>query len=137
MEQSKIVDASMTRSKALPNGADTATSPSLDLGPTTAWGQRDASVEFKLSAPALAVGELPDGETMTYSILTSDNADLSSPTVLMPSVIVQTGAGGAGAAAASYLFRLPSDSQRYLGFKAVNSGAGDASAKSASMEARF
>ena len=72
---------------------------------------------------------------IAYSISQSDNADLSSPTVLYSSVIVQTGAGGAGAAAATYTCRLPVDVKRYVGVRIVSGAStADASSVSATLE---
>jgi len=45
-------------------------------------------------------------------------------------VLVQTGAGGAGAAAATARFAIPSDCERYVRVTATNSGTGDASGAS-------
>lgn len=129
-----VRDALLKLTKALPNGAATIYSDSIDTG-TTTTGAQLSPVEFLLTAPALVVGDLADGATMKYSILTDtvDPIDGSS-TVLFADCIVQTGAGGAGAAAATFRFKLPSNAGRLIGFKAVNSGAGDASDKSATLE---
>jgi len=54
-----------------------------------------------------------------------------------PGVIVQLGAGGAGAAAATFTARLPVDVKRYVRVKAVGSVAGDASAASLTFEVLF
>jgi hypothetical protein len=68
----------------------------------------------------------------------SANADLSSPTTKIASAIVQTGAGGVGAAAATYRFRAASDWPRYVGFTAVSGvSTTDASALSATLEPLF
>jgi hypothetical protein len=128
-------DASLKVTKALPNGADNVTSDAIDTGVKPGLGTQTLDVEYLLSAPALAVADLADAATMTYDILVSANADMSSPTTLIAAAIKQTGAGGAGAAAATYRFRLPSSAARYLAFKATNSGAGDASDKSGTLEA--
>lgn len=108
----------------------------LDTGSVS--GEQSGDVEYILTAPALATGVLGDGATMKYGILmdTVEPIDGSS-VVLMPDVIVQTGAGSAGAAAATYRFRLPSTATRFIGFKATNSAAGDASGSSATLEALF
>jgi hypothetical protein len=130
-------DASLKVTRALPSGAATVTSTAIDTGKTTALGNQSGAVEYLLSAPALAVGELANGSTMTYNILWSDAAALSAPTTHIAAAIVQTGAGGAGATAATYRFRLPSTAGRYIFITAVNSAAADASAKSATLEALF
>jgi hypothetical protein len=72
---------------------------------------------------------------MKYSILMdSVNPIDGSSTVLYLDLITQTGAGGAGAAGATKRFKLPSDALRIIGFRAVNSAAGNASAASATLE---
>lgn len=103
-----------------------------------------ADVEFQISAPALNTTQLPDAKTMKYSVMldTVDPIDGSS-TVYLLDLITQTGAGGAGAAAQTKKFRLPSDlanilaSARILGARAIGSASGDASGASATLEALF
>lgn len=130
-------DGQLKLSLALPNGAATTTSASLDTGKVTAAGSQTAPFEVLLTAPALATAAMPDAKTMTYDILGSANADLSSPTVLSAGAIVQTGASGAGAASKTTRFRLPTNAPRYFGFRAVGSGTGNASASSAKLEVLF
>lgn len=129
--------AKLTR--ALPNGAATVyATPGIDTGKVTSSGKQLADVEYILSAPALVTGDLGDGATMKYSILMDDVDPIdASSTALYTDILTQTGAGGAGAAAATVRFRLPSDAKRIIGFKAVNSAAGDASDKSATLEVLF
>lgn len=132
-----VKDAQMKTSKALPNGAATIYSDGIDTEVTPA-GAHLGDVEWLLSAPALTTEQLPDTKTMTYSILTDTVAPIDgSSTVLMSGVIVQTGASGAGAAAATYRLRLPSTAGRIVGVRAINSGTGNASAASLSLEALF
>jgi len=131
-----LKDSQLKNTRALPAAASaTVDGAALDLGHGS-FGDFVAQTEFKLSAPAVNATMAPDTRTFTYSIIHSDNADLSSPTVLYSSVIVQTGAGGAGAAAAAYICRLPVDVKRSVGVR-VASGAstGDASSVSATLEA--
>ena len=57
-----------------------------------------------IDAPALSVSQLPDAATLTFTFLECSDGALSS--VLASTVIgVQTGAGGVGAAAASFAAR--------------------------------
>ena len=130
-----LKDAQVKNTRALPASASaTVDGAALDLGHGS-FGDFVAQAEFKLSAPAVNATMAPDTRTFTYSILHSDNSDLSSPTVLYSSVIVQTGAGGAGAAAATYTFRLPVDVKRYVGVRIVSGAStGDASSVSATLE---
>lgn len=132
----ELKDASLKLTLALPAGATTVyATPGIDTGKTTTQGVQTADVEFLLTAPALTTGQLGDGATMKYSILmdTENPVDASS-TVLFADILTQTGAGGAGAAAATKRFKLPSDALRIIGFKAVNSAASDASGASATLE---
>lgn len=133
-----VRDAATKLTKALPNGAASTTpSAGIDLQ-NSSRGDFSADVEFLLSAPALTTGEAPDTRTCTYDIIHSDNADLSSPVTLMPGVIVQTGAGGAGAAAATYRFKAPTNVKRYLGCKATGGTSfGNASGKNMTLEALY
>ena len=72
---------------------------------------------------------------MKYDIVWADSADLqTNPVTYITSAIVQTGAGGAGAAGQTFRFRLPSTAKRYVGFKATNSAAGNASGANATLE---
>lgn len=96
-----------------------------------------AHCEVLVTAPALATGELGDTNTMTYAIEHSDTEDFALHEVLFPQVLVQTGAGGAGAAAATKRVRLPSNVKRYIRLTAINSANLDASAKSATLELVF
>lgn len=112
-----VADYSLRRAKALPAAASTATSTDgIDLRLDRHFL---AEVEFRLTAPALTTTILPDTKTCTYSIEMDDDSGFGSPTVLYPSVLVQTGAGGAGAAAAEYRFRVPAEVQRYIRAKAT------------------
>lgn len=131
-----LVDAALVQSIALPNGAASVTSAAIDFM-NSANGDLKADVELLISAPLLVVGDLANADTMTYDIVHSVNADLSSPATLLDNVITQTGAGGVGAAAATATVRLPHDVRRYVGVKATNSGAGDASDKSVTLTPRF
>jgi hypothetical protein len=131
-----LKDNQVKNTRALPAVASaTVDGAALDLG-HGGFGDFVAKAEFKLSAPALNATMAPDTRTFTYSIIHSDNADLSSPTVLYPSVIVQTGAGGVGAAAASFTWRPPVDVKRHVGVRIVSGlSTGDASSVSATLEA--
>lgn len=132
-----VRDNSLKLTRALPNGAATVYSTGLDTG-VGPQGSQPANVEYLLSAPAMNATEMPDGKTMIYSILTDTVAPIDgSSTVLYPSVLTQTGAGGAGCAAATFRFKLPSTATRILGFRAVGSASGNATTASATLEAVF
>lgn len=128
-------DANLKVTKVLPAGALTVTSDAIDLM-TSTRGDFLADVEFLLSAPALTVGQLADASTVTYSIEHDTDSAFGTVATLFASALVQTGAGGAGAAAATYRFRLPTTVKRYIRAKAVKTGAADASAASLTLEAQ-
>jgi hypothetical protein len=74
---------------------------------------------------------------MKYGVQCDSDSAFGSPKTLALEALVQTGAGGAGAAAATARFRLPTDCERYVRVSAVNSAAGDASDKSVTAELLF
>jgi hypothetical protein len=127
-----LQDATLNTALALPNGAATTTSAAIDLQNGT-HGDFVAPVQFTLTVPAVTTSMLPDAGTITYDIYTSPNSDLSGSTKIISGLIVQTGAGGAGAAGASADFRVPTSVGRYLFYKAVKSGTGNASTVSATL----
>lgn len=132
-----VKDAELIETKALPNGAASIYSDPIDLGALSAAGARLHSGELLLSAPALATADLGDAATMTYDLQMDNDSAFGSPTTLIAGIIVQTGAGGAGAAAASARFRVPTNCERYVRAKATNSAAGDASDKSLTLSLVF
>lgn len=136
MNDRLLKDALLKITRALPNGAAAVTSDSIDTG-VSSRGIQPNGVEFLLTAPALNATEMPDGKTMTYDLLGSDNADLSAPSVTMPRVIIQTGAGGVGAAGATHRYRPAANGPRYWGFKGTGSASGNATTASATFEATF
>ena len=70
-------------------------------------------------APVHATASLGDAATMTVDICAAATA---TPTaIIMGAVIVQTGAGGAGAAADEVKLKLPTDCARYIRAKVTAS----------------
>jgi hypothetical protein len=135
-----VRDASLKVTRLLPASTSAVTSTSaIDTGKSTTMGTQIGDWELLVSAPAVTTTQLPDAKTFTYDIIHSDNADLSAPATLHAAIITQTGAAGAGAAAATARRRIPSDAKRYIGLKVTPSasGTGDASAATATMEAMF
>jgi hypothetical protein len=129
-----VKDALLIKSNALPNNASTTVNgTALDPGNAlTGRGAYLAQCELLLSAPALNTTMLPDTRTMTYSIEGSVDSAFTSPIALASGCIVQTGAGSAGAAAATFRMKIPSNAPRYIRAKAV-SGASTTDASSLSM----
>lgn len=134
-KQFALGDAQHSKTKALPSGASTIYSDPVDRGPAADRDLHLAPCELQVDAPALAVGQLADASTMTYLVQHSD--DDSTYVTINPSVGVQTGAGGAGAAAATYRYALPSTVKRYVRVGATNSGADDAKDASLTMGLKF
>ncbi len=131
-----IFDAGLQVTKALPNGAATTATDGIKLNN----GDRDTftvQCELLIQAPALVVGDLADTKTMTYDIYHDDAAGFGTETLLAGAVIVQTGASGAGAAAAEYRFAIPSTVKSYIRVKATNNHTGDASDKSMTVSLVF
>lgn len=131
----KLEDKQLTVSTALPNGAATVNGTAMDLGQNHLTGDFVAPAEIVINAPAVAVGQLADTTTLTYDV--QHSSDNSSFSVLMDNVIVQTGAGGAGAAAAEFRGRLPSTVKRYVRLSVVKTGAADASGATATTKLVF
>lgn len=125
----QVQDANLIKTAALPNGAAATQTTGIDLE-LTVRSDLVAACELVISAPALTTGELPDGQTITYSVETDDNSGFSSAKVINGNAGVQTGAGGVGAAAQELRVRLPSNCERHVRVKATKTGAANASAKS-------
>lgn len=131
-----LKDVELIETKALPAAAASVYTDAFDLGHGSK-GDFLAPCELKISAPALAVGQLANASTMKYSVQMDDDSAFGSATVIHLDAIVQTGAGGAGAAAATITVRLPVDCERYIRVRATNSAAADASAASMTAELLF
>lgn len=131
-----IRDALLTVSKALSNGAGTVTSDGIDLG-LTSRSDFVARAELLIEAPALTTTLLPDTETMKYSLYHDSDPAFGTETVLDTDALVQTGAGGAGAVAATKRVGIPSDVKAYVRFKAVKTGTGNASTVSGKLSVMF
>lgn len=114
-----VRDANLVSKVVLPVGAVTTVGNSIDLGLSTRGQFLVKAAELLIEAPALAVGALPDTKTITYDVIQSVNSDLSSPTVLVAGILVQTGAGGVGCAAATARYRPPSNVSQYIGIRAT------------------
>lgn len=139
MSNFNLKDTLVKVTRALPAAASSSvtSASAIDLG-HGANGNPLFKGELLLSAPAVTTTMAPDTRTLTYDIIHSDNSDLSSPVTIVAAAILQTGAGGVGAAAATFRFKPASNSKRYVGVK-VTSGASitDSSAVSATLEGVF
>jgi microcystin-dependent protein len=138
-ESYNLPDANMQLTLAGPAAASSTvvSSAGFDTGETTALAFQSGDFEWQLTAPALSATILPNGDTMTTNIVAADNAAMSTNLTVLAS-IVQTGAGGAGAASASIRYRLPSVCQRFIGIQTVSgSGTTTAAGVSATLNALF
>lgn len=119
-------DAKLITTKALPAAAASNSHDGIDIGARTSPnGVFPGSVELEISWPALTA--LVDDKTVTFTV--QDSADNSSFTSLGMTHVL-TGAGGAGVAAGTKRFRLPSTVRRYVNvLQAVLTAGGDNTAK--------
>lgn len=132
-----LKDNLLRATAALPNGAANTTTTAIDLDQRTSLADFVANCELLVTAPVLNTTQQPDAKTLTYDVIHSDNADLSSPVTLIAGVGVQTGAGGAGAAGAVYRAALPTNVKRYVGVKVTGSAAGNSSTANVVVELAF
>jgi hypothetical protein len=135
-----ILDANYIVSVTLPAGASTTVNgTSLDLGDVVSGISyvTTETVNLVVNAPALSTTIAPDTRTMSYIIQDSANNSAFAAIGTLATQ-VQTGAGGVGAAAATYTFKLPPNTRRYIRLSIV-SGASttDASALAATFELAF
>lgn len=134
-----LADLALKKYIAMPTGASAVSTPGIDLDQTTN-GDFVAPCELLISAPALTTAMLSDAATVKYDIITGAtvvDGVIQSPTVVAATVLTQTGAGGAGAAATTKRFRLTTDVQRYVGVKATKSVSGDASSVNVTAQLLF
>jgi hypothetical protein len=142
--QPYLTDAALSTSTALAAAASTAvTGAATDLV-NSGFADNAPVMEWEIDAPALNATQLPDTTTVTYAVVMSPNADMSSPVLIYDKVLIQTGAGGVGAVATSVRFRLafqpggPNASLRYLAVRATTgAGTGNCSAASMTLLPRF
>lgn len=135
MTRPRFADNELIETRALPNGAATVLGAAIEVGCGTP-DDFTPNVEFKIEAPTVATGVFADAGTIKYSIVTDDVTTFNGANlaVLLPDVLVQTAAGGAGAAATSWQGRIPIGGVRkYVGLKVVKSNSGDATALSATF----
>lgn len=132
----QVKDASLIVTKALGDGATSVTSDGIQVKGATGPDFL-APCELYLEAPALTTTMLPDGETMTYIVQHDDDSAFGSVETLLDNVIVQTGAGSAGDAAATKRVKLPTDTKKYIRIKATKTGTGDCTSLSLTASLLF
>lgn len=102
------------------------TSTAVDLQTVGTGSYRDGNIEFELAIPALATGIIPDGSVVSLILETSTTSNFAAITGTYTETV--TGAGGAGIAATSARFRIPSDCPRYVRFKTTRGSGGTTAA---------
>jgi len=114
-----VLDKLFTSEVALPDGATSTYSADFDLAGAVQSGKQrfTALCELHVSIPALTTVQLPDTKTITFAVCAGASA--SPTTVIADAILVLTGAGGAGCAAAVVRFHLPTDVARYVRIKAT------------------
>jgi hypothetical protein len=122
--------------------APVVTADVIDLGQINPPGDFLANCELVISAPAIPTGKLPDGQTVTYSVETSNdkafaNGTAAPTTVIVGAALVQTGASSAGAAAATGRVRLPTTVGEYIRVKATGSASAAPTTETATVGLRF
>jgi hypothetical protein len=120
----------LKKTKAYPAAAATATSDAIDLlDSTPSLKLRNAEIEVALPAVAALVDTKKATATIQHS---DDNSSFAAVDTL--ATVIQTGAGGAGAAAVTKRFKASADLKRYVRLSvAVESGGGDNTAASSTL----
>jgi hypothetical protein len=132
-----LKDELLTVSKALSNGAGSVETDGIDLGHGTNESVTLSDFELEIVAPALTTTLLPNSETMKYIIEHDDDPAFGTVATVIDNALVQTGADGAGAAAATGRARLPSTCKRYIRMKVTKTGTGNASTVSGILRLVF
>lgn len=109
-------DAALKATVQLPTGAASAYTAGLDLCNDTPDAD-PRGLELEVVAPALTTAKLPDTKTLTYDLQHDDAVGFGTVATLAAAVIVQTGAGGTGAAGQTIRFAVPSTCKRYVRLK--------------------
>lgn len=123
-----VQDAALQVTKSMPASNTTAVSTGIDLGHGLK-GDFLANMELQVSVDAMTTGQLGDAATHTFDIEHDTDPAFGTTAAIMKGVLVQTGAGGVGAAAAAASVRLPVDVKRYVRAKVTKSDNVNASAK--------
>jgi hypothetical protein len=134
----QITDSQESVVIALPASAGTVYSPGLQIKGGVVNEANLAQFEAQVQAPVLTTGQLGNSYTMTYGIQSDTDPAFGSPADILPGILVQTGAAGAGAAAANFSFRLPVDCETYIRLKVVGGASiGDCHLATATLRLLF
>lgn len=125
-----MLDASLTQSLVLPNGAATTASSPIDLGN----GPKPEKIDLVFAAPALSLTLLPSTQTITYSLELSDTSNFAA-ILRTVSLGVQTGTTGIDPCPplANIRYTPAPNDCRYARLKAVKAGISNASTASATL----
>ncbi len=124
-----IQDALMAKTKALPAAGADASTDALRVDNVEAM-----EIEFGHEV----VSALVDTKTLTLKLQDSANGTSGWADIAALTSLVSTGAGGAGAVAASRTVRLPSSAKAFVRVNAaVASAGGDNTAKNFFIKAKF
>jgi hypothetical protein len=123
-----VQDASLKVTKALPASNTTAVTDGINLGHGLK-GDFLADAELLISVDAVATGLLGNAATHTFDVEHDTDPAFGTATAVYKGVLVQTGAGGVGAAATSGRVRLPVDVKPYVRVKVTKSDNVNASTK--------
>ena len=134
-----VVDANYVVNTALPASAGTVNGSSLDLGDAISGIPyvTTETVNLQVLSPAFTTGMLGNTYTITYTVQDSaDNSSFAAIGTLAAQVV--TGAGGVGAAATTFTFKLPPNTRRYIRLSALTGAStGDCSTVSATLRLTF
>jgi len=119
-----LKDATLRKSNALPTADGTIYTTGIDLSTLTAKGARLADAELKIDVDDLDATQLPNGDTLTFSVLGDTVLPIDSSSVVVHAAILSmAGADSAGDGPEHVRYKIPSDfSYRYIGLKAVAAG---------------
>jgi hypothetical protein len=129
-----LKDANLYVSVNIPAASANVYTPAIDINNRRLGQFAPERTEFSVDLPALSVAQLGNGFTVTYEVYTSDTATPGSGSPVLRQSFVQTGAGGAGAAAVTKSFTLPLSAERYVYVKVL---AGASSAATAAVVAFY
>lgn len=129
-----LQDAALKVTKALPAANANNATDAIDLT-VTAPGVSVENIDLVVTVPATA--SLAD--TKSHTLKVQDSADNSTfADVSLLATQTRTGAGGAGAAASTYRWKLPPSIRRYVRiYQAVEASGGDNTAVSITAGLRF
>jgi hypothetical protein len=121
-------DVDLVLTPALPNGAATAYSNAIKLGP----GVHPTGIEIEITIPSATTGEAPDTRTLTVDVVAGDT---TTPTTAASLPVVFTGAGGAGFTGSTYRAQIASTAGDYIRLRMVGGASfGNMSAKNATFK---